>query len=226
MFWLRGCLCLVRYVNKVERELYNYLSWELTIENLILANFEKLSEIFACVHLIDLNSPLVGRRSKGGVVEMALHWVVGVGWPLALSGGWVGVQSPTRCCMHLVNLTFPLSLTVHGAVCEPTEPGVNLNHTRGSGLRCGKQQFLPNLHLNQRFGDLTGKKFWLLLPYLAQIRSQTSGALGSHLNLSWTSGFRFSRRLDWNQRCRFRFRHKVPKPALNWTTDSLPYWEG
>jgi hypothetical protein len=73
MFWLRGCLHSVRYVNKVERKMCNYLVWELTIENPILANFEKLSEIFTCVHLINLDSPLVGRGSKGGVVGTALH---------------------------------------------------------------------------------------------------------------------------------------------------------
>ena len=67
----------MRYVKKVEREMCNYLGWELTIENPILANFEKLSEIdfHICIHLVDLNSPLVGRGSKGGatgVVGMAL----------------------------------------------------------------------------------------------------------------------------------------------------------
>ena len=47
MFWLRGCLHSVRYVNKVEREMCNYLVWELTIENPILANFEK-QELDTC----------------------------------------------------------------------------------------------------------------------------------------------------------------------------------
>jgi hypothetical protein len=73
VFWLRGCLRSARYVNKVEREMCNYLGWELTVKNPILANCEKLSEIFVCVHLINLNSPLVGRGSKGKAVGMALH---------------------------------------------------------------------------------------------------------------------------------------------------------
>jgi hypothetical protein len=71
----------------VEREMCNYLGWELTIENPILANFEKLSEIFVCVHLVNLNSPLVGRGSKGEVVRVAIQNAVGVGLQVGIGGG-------------------------------------------------------------------------------------------------------------------------------------------
>ena len=57
---------------------------------------------------INLNSSLLGGGSEGGVVGMALHQVIGVRWLLALSGGWAGVQSSMRHCMHLIDLNFPL----------------------------------------------------------------------------------------------------------------------
>jgi len=83
VFWLRGCLHSARYVNKVEREMCNYLGWELTIENPIL---EKLSEIFVCIHLINLNSPLVGRGSKGEAVGVAIQNTMGWGCKWGLVG--------------------------------------------------------------------------------------------------------------------------------------------
>ena len=62
----------------------NYLGWELTIENPIL---EKLSEIFVCIHLVNLNSPLVGRGSKGKAVGVAIQNAMEVGLQVGVGGG-------------------------------------------------------------------------------------------------------------------------------------------
>jgi hypothetical protein len=54
-------------INKVEREMCNYLGWELTIKNPILANFEKLSEIFVCTsHQPQFSLGGKGKQGRGG----------------------------------------------------------------------------------------------------------------------------------------------------------------
>ena len=62
-------------------------------------------------------------------------------------------------------------------------------------FRCGKMAILAEPAPEPEVWKLWWENF---LAYLAQIRSWTSGAPGSHLNWTWTSGF--------------RFRHKVPEP--------------
>jgi len=92
-----------------------------------------------------------------------------------------------------------------------------------SSSRTSRTWYEPKLHPRFRFG--CGEIAILAEPTpepgVRILLSRTSGALGSHLNWTRTSGFRFGRDLDWTRRCGFRFGHKVPEPAPNRTADSL-----